>query len=236
MKRVCCLSIAVAAAWCLAASADQPVIKLPDKADAKPGRICRISVQATSAVNVKWWVEGDADLFREYTTDGSISLCFSADPSAATTYNVRVIASGSKGELTDPATCVVTVGTPPPPPPPTPPDSLTAALQAAYSQDASDPLQTKNKDYLESLYNVAASTTTRDTTLTTVGALAGKVASARSGLIGAGLPQTCKAIDLYLVANTPTVVSQTLDDSTRAQFAKAYLAISTALANVQRRK
>lgn len=219
--------------------ADPPVLTVPAKLDAKPGRMARLAVKADNTVNVKWWVEStEADLFREYDPT-AISLCFVADQPG--TYTVRIIASGNKGELSEPVACVITVGTPVPPVPPTPPtppvppiptDPLTQSLQAAYTTEA-DPQKAAKKDLLHSLYQVASQTTVNDPSLATTADLLAKMQAARKALLAdQDLLATRQAVEGYLNSKLPKDPAS-LDLATRQLVGAEFQKVATALGNIK---
>lgn len=142
-------------------TADAPYVKLPDKLTVKPNRYFKIKAD-TNCKQVKWVLPGGLDSFpfgADIPQPPNIQVLIGDSG----TYTIQ--AYGALGDqVSDIATCTVTVGTPPPPTPP--PSALTETFQTAYSQDT-DTDRAASLDFLIAAYSSMASAAPGWTTIHT---------------------------------------------------------------------
>lgn len=210
---------------------DAPVVTLPATLATKPGRLFYL-IPKTNCASVKWIIPASLDQDTEIVLKNPLAIALSGE---AGTYTV-----GCYGAIADQASdiaqCIVTIGTPPPPPPPPPlppPDSLTQALQTAYTSDT-DPTKASLIKTLQTLYTTAAASTVADTSLNTLADLLKVMQSASASLISAtALTNTRAAIAAYLVAQLGTDGTVVLSADERTKAKTAFSNIAGALGNVK---
>lgn len=166
-----------------ALSAAPPEIKLPAELRGEPGAF--LVVRAETTATVVRFVQLDPGLAvfpADLLTDKKATVMVASKPG-----KYRVLAyTGNADGPSEPAVCVVIVGTPEPPPPPPPPDPsdpLLAELQRLYTAEAS-PDKAKHKASLVALYHQAV-TLSADPSLKTMADLLGVVRSASANLLPA---------------------------------------------------
>lgn len=160
--------------------------KLPDAVKVQPGRLASVKIEYDGD-DVKWVVDKQLDIFREYTTDPK-QILLRLQGFEKGTFQVIAVACKA-GKLSDFAVCLVTVGDPPlpvppnppvppgptpPPVPPTPPvpnDPVAQRIQLAFKSDA-DPLESKVRSCqtLSAFFSAMAGHV-KDPTVKTVGDL-----------------------------------------------------------------
>lgn len=151
-----------------AAPARAQAVKLPEKIEAKPGRLVAVSVDYDGD-DVRWDVPPAFDCFREYDPDPKKVRLRLLAPPETPAGDYRLIAVAAKGGKLSPfSVCVVTVpGTPTPPTPPQPPaptDTLALMIQAAYAADP-DPAKATYRDQLAAAYQYGLDTLASHKTL-----------------------------------------------------------------------
>lgn len=209
-------------------------LKLPATRTANANRYFCIKPN-TNCAQVKWIVPKGLD-----TIDPEIQV---KDTNAgifigsAGVYTVQ--AYGALGnQATDVASCIVTVGTPPAPPspvppvPPTPPDPLAQALQAAYAQDTDANKATEIVE-LAQLYLTASTTTVNDSSIANLGDLFQTMKTAAGSLMpAAALPNTAKAVSVYVSGQLGTTAATPLDSTLRSKAGSVFAAVAKALSSV----
>jgi len=200
-----------------------PLISLPQTATAKPGRLIRIQATTSNPASQVRWLNSDPDNADLIPINAEKAAIFST-PSPGV---FRIWAYTAAGDVpSDPALCVITVGTPPPPPPT---DPLSAALQAAYTGDAL-PTKGPKKNLLQALYQVASTDTVNRTDLATVGDLYIALVSARKSLMAdSDLLAERQVIEKYLDSKLPTTQTTPLDAATRTLCGTEFAKVTTAL-------
>ena len=134
---------------CLALATD-PTVSLPPAVSARPGRLVQIAAK-TDCKLVRWYLAGeDADLIVMESTRSAIF-------SAMAPGRYRILAWTAAGDIpSEPAVCVVTVGSAPPVPPGpvAPTDPLTVALKGLLEANQ-DPDKAKQLAALADVYRRA---------------------------------------------------------------------------------
>jgi hypothetical protein len=161
-------------------------VKLPETVKVLPGRLASVKIEYDGD-DVKWVVDKQLDIFREFTTDPK-QILLRLQGFERGTYQVIAVACKA-GKLSDFAVCLVTVGEPTPPVPPTPPtppgptppvpptptpfpnDPVAIRIQTAFKADP-DPVEGKIKSSLTlSAFFSAMSAHVKDPSVKTVGDL-----------------------------------------------------------------
>lgn len=222
-----------------------PTLTLPATKKVRAGRTFYL-VPKTNCTAVNWDIPPLAADGSGLTQDTEIQLkdplavALVADlPAGATGATYTVQAYGALGGQAVLAKCVITVGTPgppPPPPPPPPPDSLTLALQTAYTSDT-DATKAALIKSLQSLYTTVAASVVGDPSLATLADLLKVVQTdAAAALLGDPtkvLVNTRAAVAAYLVSQLGTDGTVTLSDAERAKAKTTFSNIAAALGNVK---
>lgn len=157
-----------------------PTLKVPAEVKAPPATICEVKAETTCKVVV--WVVLTPGLSAR-PIDGGRVLLF-----AGPTGRYECLAYTARGDVpSDPARCVIVIGTPgPEPKPPDPPaDPLRAKLKVAFDADNA-PLAQKREQTrdLAALYRAAAKLA-EDSAVGTSGELLRRVRDAAGTLVGA---------------------------------------------------
>jgi len=203
-----------------------PAIDLPAELRGEPGRLLRLTAEASGTV--EWHVHTPGlDLA---ALDGRSAMLSAARPGR---YDVLAwTARGSRPSAA--AYCTVVIGDPGPTPPPVPPappvppvpvppdDPFYPTLRAAWEQ-ISDPGRTSQRNLLASLYRQAAAETVRDPNLKTIGDLYAVLKRATAGLLpDTALASVRQAIAAELAAKLLTKADAPLDPATRETCAKQF--------------
>jgi hypothetical protein len=226
MKRLSaalCLLLLATPAWA------QPTVKLPREVAAKPGRLVRLEAESTGKV-IRWILASDdADLIP--FPDGKIAIFSSPTPG-----RYRVYAYTAAGDSpSEPAVCLITVGTPGPtpppgpgpnppgpvPPPPVPDDPLFKALRTAWDKEKGAE-RVKHLSALAGLYRVAPKTA-EDPQVKTAGELSRMLRDAADKLLPReALPEIRAAVSGHLRGVLPTKPDASLTDGVREMAAREF--------------
>lgn len=201
---------------CLALATD-PTVSLPPAVAARPGRLVQIAAK-TDCKLVRWYLAGDdADLIVMESTRSAIF-------SAMAPGRYRILAWTAAGDIpSEPAVCVVTVGSAPPVPPGPvePTDPLAVALKGLLEANQ-DPDKTKQLVALADVYRRAGRAAT-DPEIKTAGDL---FAFARRQALAALPPMALEAIRAKLgeelAAVLPTDPDAALTPSIRTAATEIY--------------
>lgn len=198
------------------AFAAPPKVVIPDKVKPQDGYV--ILVPDTDAVNIIYISLDGLTPFPNALLKDTRSLVIPVKGEKPGAYRFVAVASSKEGDLVRVDFTIILDG-PPVPPPPTDPDIQ--ALKDAFSKETG---ATKVQDVatLASLYRMAASTTVRDTTITTVGGLFQDLKAASASLLKPdAVPLVRKVIGDRLNKVVGTDVNAALNrDAVAAEFNK----------------
>lgn len=212
----------------LAALAADPTVSLPPTVAARPGRLVQIAAR-TDCKLIRWYLAGDdADLIVMESTRSAIF-------SAVAPGQYKILAWTAAGDIpSEPAVCVVTVGSAPPVPPGpvAPTDPLAVALQGLF-ETYQDPDKAKQVAALADVYRRAGKAAT-DPEIKTAGDL---FAFARRQALAALPPMALEAIrnrlGEELAAVLPTEPDAALTPSIRTAATEIYSRLAKILESLK---
>lgn len=212
----------------LAALATDPTVSLPPAVVARPGRLVQIAAK-TDCKLIRWYLAGDdADLIVMESTRSAIF-------SAMAPGRYKILAWTAAGDIpSEPAVCVVTVGSAPPVPPRpvVPTDPLAVALKALFEANQ-DPAKATQLAALADVYRRAGKAAT-DPEIKTAGDLFG---FARRQAVAVLPPMALEAMRAKLgeelAAVLPTDPDVALTPSIRTAATEIYNKLAAILENLK---